>query len=151
MTSLGNFGTPHEAPTGTFGYFGHEIRVNPELSEITLLRLARIGEAAGDQSSPVQMLDALEQMCRAVVHADDFDTFWSAAEANRQTVDDLGDVVAAVIEAVSERPTEQPSDSLGGPSTGDTRSEAGSSLPVAQRLEAKGRPDLALMVVQASA
>lgn len=146
--TLGNFGTPREARTETFGYFGVEIRVHPDTSDLALLEFAELGSGLEEKSGQ-DALDAVNVVLRNIVHPDDFEEFWKLARKNRQTMDDMTDLAMAVIEAVTDLPTELPSDSSDGQSSTDTKSEVDSSSPVVRRLEKKGRPDLALMVTLA--
>jgi hypothetical protein len=146
--SLGSFGTPREAYDETFDYFGKEVRVHPDLSDLALLEFAELGAGLSDASGR-DAIAAVWAMLRNLVHPDDFDMFWAAARANRQTLEDLTDLCEALVEAVAERPTKRPSDSSDGQRSTGASSGDVYSLPAVQRLERQGRPDLALMVVEA--
>jgi len=149
VASLGTFGTPREAPEEqSFGYFGTEVRVNPDFGE---LDLADFMEAAADlDEDSVDSLSLLKNTMRGAVHAEDFDTFWATAKRNRQGIADLLPILYAVVEAVSARPTERPSDSSGGPRPTRALSAVDSSSQVIGRLEGQGRADLALMARMAT-
>lgn len=151
MTSLGDFGTPREAYDETFGYFGATIRVHPDLSDLALIDFAVMGDSIDEETSGTEAIGAVMSMLRAVVHPEDFDEFWSLSKANRQTVDDLTDVVEKLVVAVTERPTQRPSASSRGQRSTGERSEGDSSSRVVNRLEEQGRPDLALLVQRSAA
>jgi hypothetical protein len=82
----------------------------------------------------------------------EFDRWMDAATAARADQDEILEVVKMATEAVMARPTERPSPSPAGPSTTSTSIAAAPSRSpeqVQRDLEQAGRPDLALMVVQA--
>src|SRR2546423_1271994 len=66
-----------------------------------------------------------------------------------QDVQDLMEVMHGITAAVAKRPTGRPSDSSAGRPTTKPNSAAKSSSRVKHRLEQQGRPDLALMVLEA--
>lgn len=146
MTSLGSFGTPRDALDINFDYFGTMVRVNPDLSGVSLIDFMR--EATGlDQGDPdiKAVVGAADSMLHYIVHPDDFDAFWAVAKSQRQTLEDLTDLMQQLIEAVTEVPTERPSTSSDGPLSTEPSSSDVSSLPDIARFEAAGRPDLALL------
>jgi hypothetical protein len=147
MPTIGSFGTVKES--FDFDYFGTKIRVNPRLGHLTLVKMASLGSSITDESTPEQVVDALRAVIGCVVHPDDFDTMWDLAEANGQDIADLTDLMQQVVAAVTDRPTERPSSSSAGQPRTKRKSAAGSSLRVQRELEKKGRPDLALVVLQA--
>jgi hypothetical protein len=147
--TLEPLGTVHEELDINFPYFGTLIRVNPELSGLSLLDVLAGIAAFDDDTETVAVVAAVEELRAATVHADDLDVFRKISRANRQDLDDLIDLAKALIEAVAEVPTEQPSGSSSGLTSTEPSSVVVSSSPVVQRLEAQGRPDLALVVVQA--
>jgi hypothetical protein len=147
--TLGSFGTPHDVLDVDFDYFGTMVRVNPGLSDLSLLDImARVAEF--DEKTPAPfVVAAIEDLQRSIIHEDDRDAFKAASRANRQSLEDLIDLAQALIAAVTEVPTERPSSSSDGPTSTGQSSVVVSSSPVVQRLEEQGRPDLALVVVQA--
>lgn len=165
MGSVGTFGTERpQAEDLTFGYFGAEYRVHPDAGELALvdfLDLAAAIEIAADGTpTPEQLGEGARQVkaivdaLRELVHPDDFAAFWKAAKAHRQTIEDLTEVAMGLAAAAADRPTERPSDSSDGPQRTEPSSTADSSsqdkrLSVARRLEEQGRPDLALVVLDA--
>jgi len=148
MTSLGDFGVSRPAHEADFGYFGSVVRVHPDLSDLTLIEFMEVAVAI-DTMPTSGAMGAVSTMLRSLVHPEDFAEFWSTAKANRQRVEDLTALAEALIESVTDRPTERPSDSSDGPPSTDENSPAVSFSPVVRDLERRGRPDLALMVVQA--
>lgn len=148
--SLGNFGTPRDEVEADFNYFGLVVRVHPDMSDLVMVDfMERLGKI--DEEDVAAGMHALSQLLTSVVHPDDFETFWRTAKANRQTLQDIMEVAALVIQAAADRPTVQPSDSSGGPTHVVTSSEDDSSHRAQRRLEEAARGDLALVVQQARA
>lgn len=150
MSNLGSFGTPREAYTDEFDYFGETLRVHPDLSDLALIEFARMGSQIDEKTTGDQAISAVFTMLQMLVHVDDFETFWSAAKANRQTIDDLTDLAGQLVEAVAKRPTKRPSTSSRGRQRTAQKSAVASSRKVVRRLERQGRPDLALLVERSS-
>lgn len=147
MTSLGNFGVERPAHEADFGYFGKTVRVHPDLSDLALIEFMESAVAIESMGAG-EAMGSVSKMLRSLVHPEDFDVFWKAARANRQTIEDLTTLAEALIESVADRPTVRPSGSSDGPLSTGASSPVVSSSPVVRDLEAKGRPDLALVVVQ---
>lgn len=144
MAHLGDFGTERAAVSDTFGYFGHTLRTNPELTDLAALEVFEAVRSADDRSS---VLAALRNVVATLIHPDDADLCWSLAKANRQGIEEMGDLAARLLEAATDRPFEQPSDSSPSPPSTGMRSEDGSDLPALRVLD--GRPDLQVAVVRA--
>lgn len=143
--------TPADAPDTaeeiTFGYFGADIRVHPEFGELVFNDWAsEFGDLKPDDPKALQ---ATKVLMRELVHPDDFDAFWTLARRHKQSSEDLSKVFAAVLEAMADRPTGRPFSSSPGPTSTAPSYAAASSLRVMDRLEAEGRPDLALVVARA--
>ena len=122
--------------------------VADKIGLMPLMRFAKVaksGADSADMEALAVMLDLLEQ-CIAPA---DWQRFQDTADKNRADGDELLKVVSDVFEVLAERPTSRPSDSSAGPSTTAPNSTAGSYSPAKARLEDKGRPDLALMVLTA--
>jgi hypothetical protein len=146
MAHLGTFGTVREQRADTFAYFGTDIRINASVSP-DLALTDFVDDASSVNEDDPRALLSIKRFMQDLVHEDDFDTFWALARRNGQTVEDLAAVAKALLVAVSKRPTRRPSGSSGGPRRTRTKSAAGSSSTVLDRLE--GRPDLQLAVVTA--
>jgi hypothetical protein len=149
MSSLGGtFGVERPPLDVNFPYFGTMIRVNPGLSDLSLLDImAEVAEF--DEKTPAPLVvAAIRDLEGAIIHTDDRGAFKAVSRANRQSLDDLIDLAQQLVEAVTEVPTERPSTSSDGPPSTGPSSVGGSSSPVVTRLEARGRPDLALVVVR---
>lgn len=117
------------------------------------LAFMRYSEAAvrGVDSDSPEGMAAMYVLLKACFAAEDWDRFERLALAERLTHAELLAVVTQMFEAVTERPTERPSESSDGPEVTSQSSEVDSSSPaspVVDRLEGKGRPDLALQVVR---
>jgi len=148
MGSLGSLGTKHEdvdVELLTFDYFGTELRVDPNLTEVDLLDFLEGAEDLDTRDAGA--LKVLKDLCRSAIHPEDFDRFWALAREHRQGIEDRMAVALACVEAAAARPTQPSSVSSGGPSATATRSEGDSFSQVRSRLA--GRPDLQLVVDQA--
>lgn len=121
----------------TFTYFGKRFRVNPDLTETTVIDLF-------EQAAKVRLRDPREEMTAAEVmesaerakdhvrqhiHPGDFDAFWAAAKANRQGVTPLISLCWRIVDLVSERPTPPPSGSSDGRPATSRNSPDGASSP----------------------
>lgn len=163
MTLVGNFGNPNRRSSLPdnlrFGFFGQEIRVNPEVSQAQLIELSA-NVPDGDDLGDVEAAKLIMSTLRAVIHPDDWDAFWSTAKAENQDIQqDLMPIVQAVVEATTGFPTGQQSDSTPTPSNGGQKyavefpSEGlptltPSQLREANRLNALQRPDLQAALLQ---
>jgi hypothetical protein len=161
MGVLGDF-TPAPAAGDTseplsFGWYGTQVRVHPEYGELTFLDFV---EEVGDLSEDdPRALASAKSLMRQVVHPDDFDGFWRLARIHVKSQGQLAELNNQILAALAERPTGRPGDSSPGP-TPTTPSSAGTSFGpgsdvsaaserAVAKLEAQGRPDLALVVVAA--
>jgi len=104
-----------------FAYFGTLVRVNPDLTETTVIDLfetaARI-QVRGPGEIPISdtfaEAEKAKNHVRAHIHPDDFDAFWATAKANRQDMRRLMALCWEILDLISERPTSPPSGSSGG-------------------------------------
>ena len=127
----------------TFG--GESFTVADRIGLMPLMRFAKHAQAgvdANEMAGLAALLDLLEQC----IAPQDWQRFNDHADKVRADGDQLMVVVKDVIEVLSARPTSRPSDSSDGPSTTSVSSAGDSSTQVITRLEAQGRPDLALIV-----
>lgn len=149
MAKLGSYGEPADRPAeqDTFDYFGTEIRVNDLAGETALVDLI---EEAGhlDEQDP-RGITATKDFLREIVHADDFDTFWDLGRKHRQSVAQMMEVAMSIVEQLTDLPTERSSGSRTGPSATGPSSTADSYSRKRAQLEAEGRPDLALVYLDA--
>jgi hypothetical protein len=129
-------------------YEGAVIRINPELSELLAIDFAERAMKV-DEDSPQAMVLVKDQI-RSYIHPDDFAEFWRLAVVHRHGVMKLFAFMERLVGRLTARPTGQPSDSSAGLPSTDQNSKDDSSSPVIRRLESAGRPDLALVHVQAS-
>lgn len=143
MTSLGDLGTPHAPHDVTFGYFGTEVRVHPDMTDLGLMDLVADLQ---DVSDGAKAVSALRALVAAFIHPGDLDAFWATAKANRQTTEDLSELALSILSAVTDRPTRQPSDSSDGLPSTATRSTDDSSSQALRLLA--GRPDLQVAVLR---
>lgn len=127
MGSLGDLGQKRVREETSFGWFGSEIRANPNLTDVVLMDFAE--EAADiDENSP-QAMTFIKRQMRLAIHSEDFDAFWSLALENGQDTTDLMRVMKAIVESVAQRPTVLPSDSSAGQPRTVVTSPDVSSLP----------------------
>lgn len=143
MGSLGSFGDPTPQPVEeqTFDYFGADLRVNPELTDADMLDFL---EESGslDEGDPKAAL-ALKNFMRRVF-LEDFDRFWTLARQHRQSIDQRMAAAMQIIEALADHPTGRSAGSSGGPPQTGVTLPVDFALAVQRKLEAQGRPDLAV-------
>jgi hypothetical protein len=142
---------------------GTPFRVRDEgVSLLALMKFATIGDRAQknpDGVSEMQAMSALYTLLRSCIHEEEWDAFEDHANQVGAGIEELQRVVADAQQAHAKRPTQLPSGSPGGQPPTAPSSAAGSSPPassirqgdvgVQRRLEAQGRPDLALVVQRA--
>lgn len=135
---------------------GETFEVPEFVAPIALMRYSDGAVRGVDSDSPEGMA-AMYVVLKACIADGDWDRFEQLALRERLTHSDLLDVVKQAFEVISERPTERPSDSSEGPTDTSPRSEDASPSPdttqaastrVIRRLEAEGRPDWALVVME---
>lgn len=151
MGTLGSFGTPRPAAADTFDYFGVELRVHPDITDVVILELfAGLADAENAEldmaSAARKVVDQTRLIGDSLVHPDDVAQFRHLVKANRQSLEDLALLAAALLGALTDRPTKLPSDSSGGQRRTSKRSGAGSSSRALEVLD--GRPDLQVAVVR---
>lgn len=139
-----------EGPTyAVVPYFGTDIRVLDD-GDVLLLDLEEFVEQASQiESDGMAALAMIRVFLRRLVHPDDFATFWKLVRANKQNLDAQMGFAKYVIEEMTGHPTPLPSDSSPGRQDTVANSEDELSLRAQRRLEAAGRPDLAMAVLQA--
>jgi hypothetical protein len=137
---------------------GETFAVTFPVPPMALMDFAAI--AVGNVSSnDLEGLAAMYELLESVVEPEDWARFKKHAKKTRATDDELWLLVRRVINGQTDHPTSPPSDSSDGPATTKPSSEPDSSSPVAEkaeewlrvktRLEEAGRPDKALMVLEA--
>lgn len=135
----------------TIEFCGEQLRLADKVGMMPVMRLARVQQRVAHLAEPsdadvaevmVAMLDVVEQCLADEEHA----RFEHLATVHRVGTTEIEEFLGRVMMAVADRPTSRSSDSSGGPRTIEPTSTAGSSSPVIDRLNAQGRPDLALVV-----
>lgn len=147
-SNLGDF-SGEETPVDdlTFGWFGAELRVHPELCDTSYVDwMEEFGDL--DKNDPKAAL-GVKRFMQVVVHPDDFEQYWALGKKHRRTQEQHFEVAHKLIDAITDRPTEQSSDSSAGLSATAENSMDASYERVIQELEGEGRPDLALVYVEA--
>jgi len=143
MASVGSFGKvrvqeePEEtgAEPLTFEWFGVEIRLATQFSQIRLVNLMEAARHA-DVKDPMSLV-IVKDMFRAIVDSGDFQSFWKLAEQEDQDLESLVAVFEVLFAAMTGRPIQRQSDS----STG--LPEASTSSPDESTTQAsRGRPDI---------
>lgn len=162
MASIGSLGTIRDAVELDFDYFGLVIRVNPDTTDLNLWEFLE-GATGVDAEDNTKSIRAVGAYLHDLIHPDDWQTFWAAAKANRQQLQDLMQTARDISAAVAGFPTGRRSDSSDGPPTTSPRSGAGTS---SERRAARrtttittdaqaalemvgGRPDLKVVVADA--
>jgi hypothetical protein len=140
---------PEVPPTETFDWLGGTFHVAPSIGLMPMLRFANVAKS-GIDSKELEAMFAMHELLRNTIHPDDWERFQIHAADNYADGDELMEVVAKVMAIVGDRPTGRSSDSSAGPRTIEPSSTVVSSSPamdnVIDMYNAKGRPDLALMV-----
>lgn len=145
MASLGSFGVEHPPVEDSFSYFGDEIRVHPDLTDLRITAMFGVFNEASEDGGKI--VTAIRLIGETLVHPDDVERFWLLSEQHRQTIEDLATLAGALLGALTGRPTKQPSDSSDGLSSTVASSTGDSSSPALEVLS--GRPDLQMAVLRA--
>jgi hypothetical protein len=160
IIDLGDLGgQEHEKVIASFGYYGTTIRVNPNLSEVSVMDFLENAENIGADDPRTMVV--VKKWIRANIHPDDFDTFWKIVNDHGVGTDDLMRLMWKILEGVTARPTGRPSDSSAGPTETNSASRDTSSAPATdddprrarflaqvQRFEAEGTADGAAKAAQ---
>lgn len=136
------------ADTERFDFLGRSFGVAERVSTLALMRFAKAA-SGGVESDDMAGLAAMYDLLQQLVEPSEWAVFEAHADAQRAQPDDVLAVIQEVLPLIAGRPTGPPSDSSDGRQTKSVHSVGGSSSPVIAHLQAKGRPDLALMVEQA--
>ena len=143
----------------TVEFLGERFRVREQgVSLLALMKFATIAKA-GKTSDDMEGLAALYKLLQTCIDPADWPAFEDHADEQGADGEALMHVVTGAITAAAARPTQPRSHSPGGPSS-TAPSSAGGSSPqgssirqgdprVQHDLEARGRPDLALVVKRA--
>ena len=118
MLDLGDMGGEEVEPVlATFTWFGERFRVNPDMTETTLIDLfesASQVDIDDPESLDPKQMEFAKNYVREHIHPDDFDRLWATAKRKRQGLDPLMTLCMRILEMVSERPTAPPSGSSDG-------------------------------------
>lgn len=128
---------------------GKAFTVADEVGTMPLMRFARLAEDGLD-ADEMEGLAAVYDLLEQCLDPADWTAFQRHATKTRANTEVLMEFVAEVLAMVGERPTERSSDSSDGPPATEPSSEVVSFSQGAQRqidrLNAEGRPDLALAI-----
>jgi hypothetical protein len=129
-------------------FCGERFRMAERVGLMPMMRFAKVAKAGVD-SDDLDGLAAMYDLLEQCIADDEWARFQAHADKSRADGDELMTVVKKVFEVLSERPTRRPSDSSVGPRTTEPSSTDGFFSQVIAREEAAGRPDRALILVQA--
>jgi hypothetical protein len=129
-------------------FLGEQFRIAERVGLMPMMRFAKVAKDGGD-SDDLAGLTAMYDLLEQCLAEDEWERFQAHADNTRADGEELMGVVARVFEVLSARPTRRPSGSSAGPSTTARNSTVDSSSQVIAREEAAGRPDRALILVQA--
>jgi hypothetical protein len=133
-------------------FFGETFEIADRVPDLLFMEFADAAEqTGGDAADMMREQAAMFRLIKGCMNDKDWPRFRKLALKHNAGMDDLLDVVHAVFEAKTDRPTSRPADSSAGSLPIEPRSADDSSQRVIARLEASGRPDLALIVSQAQA
>jgi hypothetical protein len=127
-------------------FYGETFTLHDTVGDFALMEFAEAAERV--ESESLAGMAAIMRLLKSAVVDEDWPRFQATARKNRATVEACMEMVMRLFEQEAARPTGRPSDSSDGPQITKPNSAAGSSSPVA-RLEAKGRPDFALVAMRA--
>jgi hypothetical protein len=129
----------------SFAYFGKQIRVNPDLTETTVIDLfERAAKVQVQDPATLTGADAIREAEKAKnhvrehIHPDDFEELWATAKANRQDLRRLMALCWEILGLISERPTSPPSGSSDGRPIISQSLPDGASSPVGDAPEIDG-------------
>lgn len=135
--------------TETVEFFGEDFHIAERIGAMPFMRFAKVAKA-GTDANDLDGLAAIFDLLAECIHPDDWPLFQKHADKEKATGDQLLGFVRAVLGVVAARPTGRSSDSSDGPRIIEPSSTDDSSSPatdrVVQRLNDRGRPDLALIV-----
>lgn len=129
-------------------FLGERFAISDAVGLMPLMRFAKVAKTGVD-SDEMEGLVAMYDLIEQCLATEEWERFQTHATAKRADGEQLMAFVAKVIGELTERPTQRPSDSSDGPSSTGQSSTDDLSSRVKARLEEQGRPELALMVVQA--
>lgn len=139
---------------GTITFCGKQFRVVDTSANVMdalgyplWMRFAKAARTDVDLYS-IEGASLVHDVLQASIVPEQWAAFEQAAAEARCDADTMWQALMDALGVISERPTQRPIDSSDGPPIPSTppSSEVASVSPVAARLEAQGRPDLALLV-----
>lgn len=140
-------GQAFEVGPPTLTFEGRQFQLAQKVGLMPLMAFAHLAKDGVD-ANDMAGLAATYALLRSVIADEAWPAFEDHASLVRADGDDLMAVVTQAIEIISARPTVRPSDSSVGPVIVSEHSAVDSSSAVIHRLEAEGRPSIALMVRQ---
>ena len=127
-----------------------DFRIADEVGLMPLMQFAKTASGGADSNEMAGLVAMYNLIESCLADDDEWQRFQDHAVKTRATADDLMGFVAAVIKEIADRPTSRPSDSPDGPGTIEGNSGDDSSLQVIRQFEARGRPDLAVVIQRMS-
>lgn len=124
-------GEVREGVTAWFLYFGHRLRVNPDLTEIEVIDL--LEEAQQVDVKDPRSMTMTKDYARAHVHEDDFDEFWDLVKANHQDTSAVMITCWKILDGITANPTGGQSGSSDGQPVTKPSSPRTSSPPASDR------------------
>jgi hypothetical protein len=128
--------------------WGESFDLADRIGLMPLMRFAHLARSGVD-SDDMEGLDAMYTLLNQCFTDESWTRFQDVSTRERADGEELFACVTQALTAMTARPTGRPSDSSDGSPNMSVNSAGGSSSQVIARLEAKGRPDLALIVTQA--
>lgn len=129
-------------------FLGEEFELAEKIGMMPVLRFAKLAKNGLD-SEELEGLVAIYDLLEQCFAPQEWQRFQDHAVKVRADGEQLMEVAAKAMGEVSNRPTEQPSDSSAGLPITSPSSTGDSFSRVKERFERQGRPDLALLVMQA--
>lgn len=129
-------------------FFGHEFPLPDRFNSRRLLRFAAFASTGVDDRDPIALSET-DKMLDHVLRKEDRERFDDLCDEEGPSIQELMEFLMGRVGVLAGRPTVRSSASAPGPSSTSDSSAAASSSRAVSRLETRGRPDLALMVVKA--
>lgn len=146
---LGDFGVDRPEIIQVFGYFGTNLRVNPDLTDLVALEAFKALSNVSDED-PTELVGAVDRLLSTLLHPEDVDVCLRLAREHRQTIEDLAALAGAILGALAQRPTRLPSGSSPSGQNIEPSSTDGSFSPAELSLVKDMPPGLAADVVRLS-
>ena len=155
LARAGSFGDASEVPEPrevdyvVIDYYGVPVRVPLDPEGIALTFEEFMDSAAAlEGPEDFRSVGLVRGFVRGLIHEEDFPAWWGEVKRRKHSVETQMEFAKYIVEAMTGHPFAEGSGSSLGPTPDQQNYAADSSLRVQHRLEQRGRPDLAMIVLQ---